>query len=94
MQSKELPCKQCLKRPACMYKTKVECSDLFFDVMDEADFDEEDHVVNSRIKRKLKAIFPNCVRIVPGEDWLERTTQDDTMRKMHSASCVQDKTKD
>ena len=72
MLKEEFPCYKCLKRPVCQNKEKIECSDLFFIVLNSADFDRDNRVVNEAIKAGLKRILFNVEHIIPEHDWKDR----------------------
>lgn len=91
MRKQEFPCYRCLKLPVCRNMTRVECSDLFFIIMDTADFDRGNKIVNADIKRSLKNLLLKVEHIIPENDWKERITHADTMQDMHSISSLRSK---
>ncbi len=84
----KFPCRQCLKRPVCQNQTRIECSDLFFIILDTADFDRGDKIVNAGIKTELKKLLYVVEHILPGKDWKERVNHGDTMSDLHSVSSL------
>ena len=72
MQKDEIPCKGCLKLPVCKHKVQIECSDLFFIILDHADFDEADRIKNKVIRGYVKDVLQEVEHILPGRDWRER----------------------
>jgi hypothetical protein len=91
MQKEQFPCYRCLKLPICRHLLIVECSDLFFIILDNADFDSEDKIINEDIKICLKTLLINVERILPGFDWKERLNYEDTLLDMHSISSLRSK---
>ena len=91
MQKEQFPCYRCLKLPICRHLLRVECSDLFFIILDNADFDKGDKIINADIKICLKTLLINVEHILPGFDWKERLNHGDTMRDMHSISGLRSK---
>lgn len=87
----KFPCRQCLKRAICQSQTRIECSDLFFIILDTADFDKGNKIVNENIKSELKKILHVVTHILPGKDWKERINHGDTMQDMHSISSLRSK---
>lgn len=72
MQKEQVPCYGCLKLPVCKHKEKIECTDLFFIILDHADFDEADRIKNKEIKSVLKQMLIKVEHIKPGHDWKVR----------------------
>jgi hypothetical protein len=80
MLKEDFPCFKCLKRPVCQNEERIECSDLFFIILNTADFDRSNKVMNGIIKNVLKQILFNVTHIVPEKDWKERLPyENDTM---------------
>ena len=90
MQKQDLPCNGCLKLPVCRHKKRVQCSDLFFMILDNCDFNEVDRITTKYIKEQIKELLLQVDNIVPGNDWKERLTNDDSLQKMYSVSNLQD----
>ena len=67
---------------------RIECSDLFFIILNHADFNKDKKIVNADIKAQLKKILYVVEHIVPGKDWKERINYGDTMQDMYSTSCL------
>ncbi len=72
MQREEIPCHGCLKLPVCKNKEKIECSDLFFIVLDSANFDRDNRIINKEIKKYIKEVLHELTHIIPEKDWKER----------------------
>jgi len=72
MLKEKFPCLNCLKRPVCQNKTRIECSDLFFIILNTADFDRDNRVINEEIKAGLKELLFNVEHILPESGWRER----------------------
>ena len=87
----KFPCRQCLKRPVCQSQTMVQCSDLFFLILDNADFDRGNKIANEDIKAELKQILYVVTHIIPGPDWKERLNNGDTLQDVRRASSMQRK---
>jgi len=77
MKKEQLPCYKCLKRPVCKNKTRIECTDLFFIILNNADFDRGNRIINSFIKDGIKVILPNVEHILPELGW--EKIRDDTL---------------
>lgn len=78
MEKEKFPCIKCLKRPTCQHKTRIECSDLFFIVLNTADFDRTNRIINRELLKSLKTILFNVEHILPeADDWKDRIN--DTM---------------
>ena len=87
----KFPCRQCLKRPICKNLERIKCSDLFFIILDNADFDRGNKIVNEDIKSELKKILHVVTHILPGPDWKERLHNGDTLQDVRRASSMQRK---
>lgn len=87
MQKEMIPCYGCLKLPVCKNKEKIECSDLFFIVLDNADFDRGNKIINQEIKDFIKKLLLEVNHILPDHDWKERLN-DNSMRGLHNISSL------
>ena len=90
----KFPCRQCLKRAICQSQKRIECTDLFFIIIENADFDRGNKIVNKNIKIELKQILHVVEHILPGKDWKKERLDDNSLRDLHNISSLQDEDPD
>lgn len=83
MKKEKFPCHKCIIRPICQNITAIECSELFFMIMDNSDFEDAYKIRNEDLKRTLKQLMPAVISIRPGKDWLneEKNIREKSLQK-------------